>query len=88
MNNNFFKVRNVLFITYQPVLIIMYALHIIDNLNLFINNIENIFRVKLSSKKVSLHSNYFAQPTLYNNSPNLLYHASIWFVKRVKIRMK
>ena len=34
-------------IIYQHVLIIMYGSHIIDNLNLFINNIENIFKGKI-----------------------------------------
>ena len=43
---NFFKLRNVPLIGYQLVFIIMYVPHIIDNLNLFINNIENIFKGK------------------------------------------
>ena len=34
-------------IIYQPVLIIMYRPHIINNLNLFLNNIENIFKGKI-----------------------------------------
>ena len=60
-NNNFFKLRNVSLIVYQSILIIMYGSHIIyqhiliimygphiiDNLNLFINNIENIFNGKI-----------------------------------------
>ena len=60
-DNNFFKLRNIPLIVYQPVLIIMYEPHIIyqlvliimygpyiiDNFNLFINNIKNIFNDKI-----------------------------------------
>ena len=61
-DNNFFKLRNIPLMIYQPVLIIInephiiyqlvliiiYRSHIIDNLNLFINNIKkNIFKDKI-----------------------------------------
>ena len=46
-DNNFFKAKNVPLIAYQPVLIIIYEFHVVDNLNLFINNIENIFKGKI-----------------------------------------
>ena len=50
-DNNFFKLKNVLLIAYQHVLIIMYEPHIIDNLNLFINNIKNILKRKIVLQK-------------------------------------
>ena len=51
MNNNFWELRNILFITYQPIFIITFGFHIIDNFNLFINNIKNIFNSKIFSLK-------------------------------------
>ena len=57
---------------YLLVLIIIHESRIIDNLNLFINNVENILKIKLSFKRVSFYCNYFFQPTVILRSINFL----------------